>query len=228
MNNDLVQPQLIILYGPPGSGKGTQAKMLQEEYGYEFLDFGQSFRNFVKISNQLTPQDQVRANRVNIALSTGKAILTEDFFYILLDKIEYFIKNKINFVIDKPGSLIEEAKWFNNIIVKNKITTIFIHLVLVESKALDRITHRWYINSSQTPFKSYNEALKSAVAGELPYQRQDDQSVDVSSQRIRNLYGQHNEIINEYIRHGIKIHNIDADATMTVVSNRIKKLLEHY
>jgi adenylate kinase len=222
----MTKPQLIILYGPPGSGKGTQAKILEQELGYTFLDFGQCFRDFARVNYELTNPDKKRAIRVNELLISGKPILTEDFFYILKDKIEYNIRNNINFIIDKPGSLIEEAKWFNMIIKKNNIQTIFIHLELNNADALDRITHRWYLPSNPTPFPSKEEALNNAINNEEPYQRKEDQSDTISAQRIINMYSQHETIINEYKKNGIMVHNINADQSIEGVKKDIQKLLQ--
>jgi adenylate kinase len=221
----MIKPQLIILYGPPGSGKGTQAKILEQELGYTFLDFGQCFRDFAAINYELTNPDKKRAIRVNELLISGKPILTEDFFYILKDKIEYNIRNNINFIIDKPGSLIEEAKWFNMIIKKNKIKTLFIHLTLDNAHALDRITHRWYLPSNPTPFPSQAEAIKAAINNETPYQRKEDQSNTISAQRITNMYSQHEVIINEYKKNNIPVHNINAGGTIEEVKQSIAQLL---
>ena len=221
----MIKPQLIILYGPPGSGKGTQAKILEQELGYTFLDFGQCFRDFAAIEYELTNPDKKRAKRVKDLLISGKPILTEDFFYILKDKIEYNIRNNIKFIIDKPGSLIEEAKWFNMIIKKNKINTLFIHLILDNAHALERITHRWYLPSNPTPYPSQELALQDAINNEIPYQRTEDQSNTISSQRITNMYSQHEVILNEYSKNNIVIHNIQANRSIEEVKKDIKELL---
>lgn len=43
------QPKIIIIYGPPGSGKGTQARKLAEDFDLEHFDTGQIIE---KIINQ--------------------------------------------------------------------------------------------------------------------------------------------------------------------------------
>ncbi|MGL4758266.1 MAG: nucleoside monophosphate kinase [Patescibacteria group bacterium] len=219
-------PQLIILYGPPGSGKGTQANLLKDKFGYDFLDFGQSFRDFVKTNHNTTNNESKRAERVNNALLKGEPILTEDFFYILKSKILLLIKQKKQFIIDKPGSLKEEAKWLSQLIKENNISCVFIHYEVPKSIALERIMKRWYLPNNPSPFSSKEEASKYAQSNELPFQRKEDESYDLSSKRIDNMYNQHAEIMQIYSKDGIKINNIAASQTIDMVFQSTIEVLE--
>lgn len=231
-----VKPQLIILYGPPGSGKGTQANILSKEFGYTFVDFGQSFRNFVKenlnkeIQNSLdhglsnvNPTLDQRALRVKQMLETGQAILTEDFYFIIESKINEYIDSKTLFIIDKPGSLNDEAQWLSSLVINKSVSNIFINLVVPMSVSVDRISHRFYIPSSSEPFLSYQQAMENSKAGEIPYQRPEDENRDITLKRIDNLYGHSDEILLIYKSKGIKVINIDATGSIEEVNLLIKK-----
>ena len=43
----------IILFGPPGAGKGTQAQFIVKKHNYFQLSTGNLFRNEVKLNTSL-------------------------------------------------------------------------------------------------------------------------------------------------------------------------------
>ena len=45
--------KIIVLFGPPGSGKGTQAKNLVEKYNWVQLSTGDMFRYNIKNGTEL-------------------------------------------------------------------------------------------------------------------------------------------------------------------------------
>jgi adenylate kinase len=220
---------MIILYGAPGSGKGTQAKLLEDKFGFKFLDFGQNFREFAKKSENQNDVDYVRACRVKSDLEKGNAIKTEDLYYIIQAKIESYLDSGLDFILDKPGSLIEEAKWLSNLIKKKKINCILIHLELPIEKSLERISQRYYIPGNPNPFPSKEIAqetlIKSLNSTLVPYQRPEDTNKETTIKRIHNLYDQHNEIIEVYKKVEIPVYNINANGTVDEVFKKILKVI---
>lgn len=82
MGSDMEQKriQTVLLMGRPGSGKGTQAKLLSEKFGWEHFSTGDRFK-------ELRDGDGILAKRVHDAYASAK--LFPDWFatYLFEDKL---------------------------------------------------------------------------------------------------------------------------------------------
>ena len=94
----------IILIGPPGSGKGTQAKLIAEKFGLEYIGSGDSLRKRQK-------KNDFSARKLTKVMNQGKLVPSFVIIKILGDKLEEFKrnKNKNGFVLDGWNRIIYEA-----------------------------------------------------------------------------------------------------------------------
>lgn len=126
--------KIIILYGPPAGGKGTQAKLLKDKYpGYFHLDFGSEFRSFVQkhlggydkeadeINPNSTPKQIEVAQKVKKRLRKYEAVdLTEMRFIIEQSIAENCHRGMI---IEGPGRTLDEANWLSNYFAKLQVSS---------------------------------------------------------------------------------------------------------
>ncbi|GAB4144883.1 MAG: adenylate kinase [Patescibacteria group bacterium] len=222
-------PKVIMFYGPPGSGKGTQANLIKDKYNIKFLDFGASFREFVaEHKDNADDPEQERAQRVYDYLMKGP-ILTEDLQYIIGKIIVDGVSGAGNFVMDKCGVLPEESEWLSDLLKNNQISSVLFHLPLDVAKSVERINHRYYVPGNKVPFGSYEEALKHCPEGIEPIRREgEDESHTL--QRYDTMYrNNRDEILDIYRRKG---HTpvIDINASLSIdevhqqVINNLKRL----
>jgi adenylate kinase len=83
---------VIVILGPPGSGKGTQGKMLAAFLNYNYLSMGQYLRNYTLRETEL-------ARKVKAAIDSGKIIPDEWMVHIFKEAIEN--------LPDAPGMLLD-------------------------------------------------------------------------------------------------------------------------
>ena len=72
---------VLILLGPPGAGKGTQARLLQEAYGYVQLSTGDLLREAVAAG---TPAGQA----AKAVMEAGDLVSDEIVIAILSDRLD--------------------------------------------------------------------------------------------------------------------------------------------
>ena len=133
------KPLIIILMGKSGSGKGTQADLLMEKFGFGYIGSGELLRARAK-KNDFT------GRKLSEVLKKGKLVPTPVIFKLCLDVMEN-LKNKKNlkgFVMDgNPRKLFEAYlidelfEWYD---WKNKAKALLLHIS--DKEALNRLTKR--------------------------------------------------------------------------------------
>lgn len=220
-----MQTNLIILYGPPGSGKGTQANLLSKKLGIKFLDAGHEFREFALIhANEPNNPEAERSSRVHEYLNKGTPILTQDYLHIIQKQVENAIASHKPLIMDKPGgSLIPEAEWLNQLILDKNIKVKFFHLPIPLEESIRRIEARYFVPGYQTPYATYKEALAHCVGSVKPIKREDDTNDELIKSRYQKVYSNQAEQILQIFgsNPNVEIVEIDASQPVDIVHKQI-------
>ena len=172
-------PDIILLDGPVGSGKGTQANLLSQNFGYYQFGFGTELREFVSIytSNPDHPNHK-KALEIQAVLNRGDNVSPEDLFLVAGHKIEKLINENQKIVIDSAKN-IEAFEWLATTSQKHNLKGLLIQMHLTLDISLERLSHRYYApNLKDIPFNSFEDALKHCQDGQKPVRRGDDQNQD--------------------------------------------------
>ena len=161
----------IIIFGPPGAGKGTQSKFIVNKFKLYQLSTGDLLRSEIKNKTQLGIQ-------ISSIINSGELVSDK----IVSDLIEKFIskdayKNKIIFD-GYPRTLIQ-AKNLDNLLKKYKQK---IDIVLKLSVSLDTVKKR--ILERQTQEKRADDNEKVAIKRYKTYEE--------SSEPVMDYYRQSN------------------------------------
>lgn len=125
----------IILFGPPGSGKGTQAKKLQERFNLLHISTGDLFRSEIKENTRLGKLAQTY-------MSKGKLVPDE----VTIGMLENIIDRNLGiqgFIFDGFPRTIEQAEALDSIL-KKRNTAIFklLALTVTDEEIINRIKER--------------------------------------------------------------------------------------
>ncbi len=95
-------PKVIYIMGPPGAGKGTQAKLLAHEIGYEQFSTGDAFR-------RISRQDTELGQRVKGIIDNGFLMPPEMAAEVVIHAIEDHIQDEKGLIFDGTPRTVPEA-----------------------------------------------------------------------------------------------------------------------
>ncbi|MDD5770002.1 MAG: nucleoside monophosphate kinase [Candidatus Gracilibacteria bacterium] len=198
----------IVLIGIQGSGKGTQARILQDKYGFKILEMGGEFRKIIQSGTELGIKIKEvinSGNQVNDEL--GKAVMEKAILENLGENIVYdaFLRNERN------------KEVLNRLIPDYKV----IYFDLPETEAKKRLLGRMYDKETGETFQA--GILTNPKNGNTLIKRADDEEQAII-QRIKSFYDLTMPIVEELRKEG-KIIEIDANGNIDEIALRIKEKL---
>jgi adenylate kinase family enzyme len=201
-------PQIIILYGPPNAGKGTQSEFLKKTFPDRYhLDFGSELRAFVTrhvgdmkqaeemVNLNSKSQDVEVARRVKSDMMQSNPVKSEDLKYIIESAIVDCVTRGQDMIIEGPGRLVAEAEWLSGFLNQEKVKVCIFHLHVALEEVLERASKRYYVPGLTKPFISFEEAKNSCAQGQEPYRRAEDMDIEGTKKRYWEMYAKNFALI---------------------------------
>jgi adenylate kinase family enzyme len=197
-------PDIIVLFGPPASGKGTQANLLADKYQeYIHFDFGSNLREFINkqlgdyasISQEKLEQLQKSSDtevqaalRARAKMLHGQPVNPDDLWHIVGNQLQELLNQGKKVIVEGIGRTYEDGYRFGHLTFEHKLSVCIFHLHVTLEQSIKRSSTRWYTPNSQKPYTSYEQALKHCKPGEEPWQRPEDKEADRVTGRYKLLY----------------------------------------
>lgn len=125
----------FILFGPPGSGKGTQSIKIAEKYNFAHISTGDIFRKNIREKTEL-------GLKVQGIIEKGELVPDELLIEILENAMDQF-KNILGFVFDGFPRTIQQAKDLNMMLTKrNEAVSLVLALDVNDDEILTRLLKR--------------------------------------------------------------------------------------
>jgi adenylate kinase len=217
------KPRVIIFLGRSGSGKGTQAKLLVKDFGFEYIGTGDLLRQRMK-KNDFTARKLRRIVNKGILAPT---FLVFNNWVFELEKI----KNKKNFkgvLIDGSPRKVFEAELMDCAFDWFELKDIKVFLLdISEQEAFDRLTKRRICKTCGRliPWLGTFKNLKvcDKCGGDLET-RVDDKPEAIRSRL--NFYKKDIEPVVDYYRKQGKLIKIDGEKSIGDVYQDIKSKIK--
>lgn len=166
----------IILLGPPGVGKGTQAQKLSREFGVDQFSTGDILRDAIKNNTSL-------GNKANSYMVKGE-LVPDDVMLGLIEKVLFEENQPDGFILDGFPRTISQAEGLTKLFEKHRIELNTV--VLFESDPeiiIERLSARRTCRDCDAVYNlisnpSKEEGRCDKCGGEL-FQRDDDRKETV-------------------------------------------------
>lgn len=211
----------ILLMGPPGAGKGTQAERLVDEYKIPHISTGDMFRAAVKQGTELGKE----AKRYMDAGGLVPDVVTIGIVREGLSKPEC----GKGFILDGFPRTTEQAEALDGILKDAGIKlTAVLNIEVPDSDLVERVTGRRICKSCGATYHvSFNPTKVEGVCdkcGGTLYQRDDDKEETVKN-RLKAYHSQTEPLISYYKARGVYVE-IDGTQAIDKVYADVKASLE--
>ncbi|MBT4824550.1 adenylate kinase [Candidatus Woesearchaeota archaeon] len=210
----------FVLLGPPGSGKGTQAKMLMKKYNIPQLSTGDILRAEIKKKSKL-------GNNVKAIIAAGN-LVSDDIILNIIEKCDKNGTCRDGFILDGFPRTITQANGLKKLLKKRdlKLNKV-ININIPDKEVIKRISGRWTCTNCKEIFNVYSKPEKKKgkcdkCSGEL-YQR-DDQKEDVVKDRLK-VYKKQTAPLIEYYKKEKNLIDINGILSIKEVFEEILKKL---
>ncbi|MBN9377857.1 MAG: adenylate kinase [Chlamydiales bacterium 38-26] len=207
---------IVILLGPPGSGKGTQTKMLSEALGLPQISTGDLFREHMK---KATPLGLQAKEYINAGKLVPDALVLEMVYDRILAR-----DCERGYLLDGFPRTLPQAEAIEKTLLKDS-DTVVLNLVVNDDVIIKRAAGRLICKQCGSIFNRYFsppklENICDNCQGTL-YHRDDD-NPEVVSERLR-VYNQQTKPLLEYYQKHHGLIDINGDNKSELVFEELKK-----
>ena len=205
----------IILLGPPGAGKGTQAELLGNKLGFTRLSTGDMLREAVRNGTEL-------GKKAKTYMDAGGLVPNDIIIGMMKEKIEGL---KGAYLLDGYPRTVEQADALATIVDID----LAINIDVEDSVLVDRITKRRSCPKCNAVYHLTNKPPKKEgicdICGEKLYQREDDKEETIKN-RLK-VYRENTFPLIDYYEKKGKLVTVKGDeGTIEDIFAKIEKVLQ--
>jgi len=209
----------VILFGPPGAGKGTQAQFIVKNYNYFQLSTGDLLRHEIKNKTQL-------GNQIDTIISKGDFV-SDTIVNTLLKKSITNLKFRDRIIFDGYPRNTLQAENLNKILLefKQKIEVIIFLNVsrdIIKKRIIGRMTCEKCNMVLNEFFNS--EEIELHPCGKIFLTKRKDDNFDTIMSRY-DIYMDKTKPVLDYYSNNQNFHEIDGALKIEEITNKISHIL---
>src|SRR5262245_37286801 len=212
----------VILMGPPGAGKGTQAKLMVARYAIPQISTGDLLRENVALGTDL-------GKRAKAIMERGD-LVPDDLVVAMVEERLSRSDCQRGFIFDGFPRTVAQAEWVTEFLKGRKWPALVVVNVRVDyNQLMRRLTGRRTCPTCGRIYNIYFQPPRVAgicdVDGTALVTRKDDEE-QVVSERLKAYEKQTLPLVDYYRRQG-RLVEVDGDRAVEEVASSIFQAIEH-
>jgi adenylate kinase len=197
--------QALILFGSPGSGKGTQSKLLVERLGIPQISTGDMLREHILADDQIGKKvaEQMRAG----------ALVSDELVNSLVEERVLRPDTAKGFILDGYPRTLEQSDVMSGLLDRLKIDPVVIHLVVDYNVIIARISGRRQCPVCGTLYNATSKPPKTEGVCDLDGSKlviREDDRESVVRERLAAYESKTMPLIERFRETGRRVIEIDA------------------
>lgn len=208
----------IILFGMQGSGKGTQAKLLADQYDLNVFEMGGALREMIVSGTEL-------GNRIKATVEAGELVSDE----IIMQVVEAFLSSQPpekRLLFDGIPRTLGQSEALLTLLKHHgrDATGIIIHIS--ETEATERLTKRRVCQNCKMVHPGFYEGDRCKECGGPLMVRSDDSNTDAIKMRLESFKKETLPVVESFKQAG-KLIEIDGMQEVEKVTAHVMEKASH-
>ena len=212
----------LVLFGPPGAGKGTQAQLLKERLGIEHVSSGDLFRHHLSNGTELGELARGYMNR-------GELVPDEVTIGMVIDRIGQ-ISDARGFMLDGfPRNTTQAEALEAALRERGQAIDRVVHIQVKDAELIRRLSNRYVCRACQRPYaRDAETGAPPEKCADCPdggdiYQRDDDTEAAVANRL--SIYHQETAPVLDFYRQRGLLADVAGEQSIDAVHDTVLRIL---